>query len=191
MNITKHALMRYASRVCKGHIINDRTWEQWKDIHRDEIPEIESKLKEELKSLEYITTAAYEHNKKAEFYINKNKMMTYVVSENNLITCYQIDYGLDEVGNKEILEVLLNNLSRALFIEENFEDMNRSRKTEINNNLILVNAEIGELNKRLEKLKGNKTELEQSLKNINLEKEEIKQNIEVAREKIVRSKMAM
>lgn len=191
MNITKHALMRYASRVMKGHIINERTWDQWKERHKDELPEIEVKLKEELKNIEYITTAAYENNKKADFYINKDKMMTYVVFENNLITCYYIEYGLDEIGNKEILNALLNNLKRSLLAKESFEDNNREKRAELNNNLILINSEIYEINKRLERLKGNKLEIEQGLKNINLEFEEIKQNIEVASEKIVRSKMAM
>ena len=47
-------------------------------------------------------------------------------------------------------------------------------------------------NKRInKKLKGNKTLLEQELTNIGLEYEDIKTVIDVAKEKIVRSKMAL
>lgn len=30
INITKHALMRYASRVHNANIVSDRTWDIWK-----------------------------------------------------------------------------------------------------------------------------------------------------------------
>lgn len=79
INITKHALMRYASRVYKYQIINDRTFDIWKKQNEDKIERLETDLKIELGRLEYICTASYDTHKKAEFYINKDKMMTYVV----------------------------------------------------------------------------------------------------------------
>ena len=117
--------------------------------------------------------------------------MTYVVVGDNLVTCYAIDYGLDDEGNRSMLKVLLENLKRAEIEENNFEDKYFERKTEINNSIAVANAEIAELNKKIEKIKGNKALLEQELTNIGLEYEDIKTVIDVAKEKIVRSKMAL
>ena len=90
-----------------------------------------------------------------------------------------------------MLKVLLENLKRAEIEENNFEDKYFERKTEINNAVSIANAEITELNKKIEKIKGNKALLEQELTNINLEYETIKTVIDSAKEKIVRSKMAL
>jgi len=83
INITKHALMRYASRVHKANIISDRTWDIWKKANEEKIETLEVSLKEEFKEARYINTAAYEGNKKAEFYINEQLLMTYVVVGDN------------------------------------------------------------------------------------------------------------
>lgn len=191
INITKHALMRYASRVHKANIVSDRTWDIWKKANEEKIEVLEISMKEEFKGARYISTAAYEGNKKAEFYINEQILMTYVVVGDNLVTCYPIDYGLDAEGNRAMLKVLLENLKRAEIEENNFEDKYFERKTEINNIVSIANAEISELNKKIEKIKGNKALLEQELTNINLEYETIKTVINSAKEKIVRSKMAL
>ena len=47
INITKHALMRYASRVHKANIISDRTWDIWKKANEEKIEVLEVSLKEE------------------------------------------------------------------------------------------------------------------------------------------------
>lgn len=191
INITRHALMRYASRVYKYQIINDRTFDIWKKQNEDKVEGLETSLKAEFQGIEYICTAAYDTHKKAEFYINRDKIMTYVVVGDNLVTCYAIDYGLDDEGNRSMLKVLLKNLKRAEIEENNFEDKYFERKAEINNSIAIANAEITELNKKIEKIKGNKALLEQKLTNIGLEYQDIKTVIDVAKEKIVRSKMAL
>ena len=191
INITRHALMRYASRVYKYQIINDRTFDIWKKQNEDKVEGLETSLKAEFQGIEYICTAAYDTHKKAEFYINRDKIMTYVVVGDNLVTCYAIDYGLDDEGNRSMLKVLLENLKRAEIEENNFEDKYFERKAEINNSIAIANAEITELNKKIEKIKGNKALLEQELTNIGLEYQDIKTVIDVAKEKIVRSKMAL
>lgn len=191
INITKHALMRYASRVYKYQIINDRTWDIWKKANEDKIETLEISLKTEFKESEYICTAAYDNNKKAEFYINKKLMMTYVVNEKNMLTCYQINFELDETGNRALLNVLLDNLKRAKLAEDNFEDKHFENKDALYKKLAVINVEIAAANSELESLKGKKNLIEQELKNIELEYKEIKDVIKVAEEKIVRSKMAI
>ena len=75
INITKHALMRYASRVHKANIVSERTWDIWKKTNEEKIEILEISLKEEFKGARHISTAAYEGNKKAEFYINEQILM--------------------------------------------------------------------------------------------------------------------
>ena len=70
INISKHALMRYASRIYKYQIINDRTFDIWKKQNEDKVEGLETSLKAEFQGTEYICTAAYDTHKKAEFYIN-------------------------------------------------------------------------------------------------------------------------
>src|SRR3712207_1381300 len=113
INVTRHALMRYAARVYKAAGITDRTFDSWRKRHEQEAQELEKCLKLEFKQAEYVTTAQFEGHKKAEFYIRKDIMMTYVASGENLVTCYYIDFGLDDTGNREMLEVLFKNLRRA------------------------------------------------------------------------------
>jgi len=56
INITKHALMRYASRVHKANIISDRTWDIWKKANEDKIEVLEASLKEEFKRYNPVMT---------------------------------------------------------------------------------------------------------------------------------------
>lgn len=190
-NITNHALMRYCSRVCKGYVINDRTWEQWKKNHASEITEIERQLKEEMHKATFISNAAYDGNRKADFYINEEKLMTYVVVGENLVTCYYIDYGLDEIGNRAILKAFLDNLERSLEAEENYENATKENREKAIAELSIVEAEIKELNAKLERARGQKNKLDQEIKNIDLAHKELFEIIATSKEKIVRSKLAM
>ena len=56
INITKHVLMRYASRVHKANIVSDRTWDIWKKQNEDKIEGLETSLKAEFQGTEYICT---------------------------------------------------------------------------------------------------------------------------------------
>ena len=183
INITRHALMRYASRVCKYQIINDRTFDIWKKQNEDKI--------EEFQGSEYICTAAYDTHKKAEFFINKNKMMTYVVVGDNMVTCYPINYDLNDEGNRAILEVLLNNLKRARIDEDNFEDKYFKERDDLNRELGLLKAESELLNSKLKILKEKQVRIEARQNEIAGEQVELRNIIKVAEEKIVRSKLAL
>lgn len=191
INITRHALMRYASRVYKYQIINDRTFDIWRKANEDKIEGLETDLKAEFQGTEYICTAAYDTHKKAEFYINKDKMMTYVVISENMLTCYPINYDLSDEGNKAILEVLLNNLKRAKIDEDNFEDKYFKERDDLNRELGLLKAETELLNSKLKTLKEKQIKIEARQNEIAREQVELRNIIKVAEEKIVRSKLAL
>ena len=191
INITIHALMRYTSRVYKYQIINDRTFDIWKKTNEDKIERLETDLKDEFQGTEYICTAAYDAHKKAEFYINKDKMMTYVVVGENMVTCYPINYDLSAEGNKAILNVLLDNLKKARIDEDNFEDKYFKERDDLNKELGLLKAETELLNSKLKKLQEKRAGIESRQLEIIGEQEELRNIIKVAEEKIVRSKLAL
>lgn len=191
INITRHALMRYAARVYKAAGITDRTFDSWRKRHEEEANELEKCLKLEFQQADYVTTAQFEGHKKAEFYIRKDIMMTYVASAESLVTCYYIDFGLDATGNREMLEVLFKNLHRAIEEEENFERKNEERVITFENALAKVKSDISEYEAILAKLKEKKEIFEKELKLVELEKIALSETINNAREKIVRSKKAM
>ena len=191
INITKHALMRYASRVYKYQIINDRTFDIWKKQNEDKVEGLEMDLKTEFQGTEYICTAAYDTHKKAEFYINKDKMMTYVVVGENMVTCYPINYELDAEGNKAILNILLENLKKAKIAEDNFEDNYFKEKDNLKQEKELIQAEIELLNSKLKTLKEKQARIEARQNEIAGEQVELRNIIKVAEEKIVRSKLAL
>ena len=66
INITRHALMRYASRVYKYQIINDRTFDIWKKQNEDKVEGLEMDLKT-LKKLEERLEALEEKQAKGFF----------------------------------------------------------------------------------------------------------------------------
>ena len=191
INITRHALMRYASRVYKYQIINDRTFDVWKKANEDKIERLETDLKAEFQATEYICTAAYDAHKKGEFYINKDKMMTYVVVGENMVTCYPINYDLSDEGNKAILNVLLDNLKKARIDEDNFEDKYFKERDDLNRELGLLKVETELLNSKLKTLKEKQIKIEARQNEIVGEQVELRNIIRVAEEKIVRSKMAL
>lgn len=191
INITRHALMRYASRVYKYQIINDRTFDVWKKANEDKIERLETDLKAEFQATEYICTAAYDAHKKGEFYINKDKMMTYVVVGENMVTCYPINYDLSDEGNKAILNVLLDNLKKARIDEDNFEDKYFKERDDLNRELGLLKVETELLNSKLKTLKEKQIKIEARQNEIVGEQVELRNIIRVAEEKIVRSKLAL
>lgn len=156
VNVTRHAIMRYAARVYSGQIITERTFDIWRSNNEEKVIEIEKLIKEEFARSEYITTASYDKHRKAEFYVNEEKMMTYIVADNNIVTCYKIDFELDEKGNKEIYMGFKNALKRALEEEENWELTSGAKIALSKNEIKLKNSEIEELESKLNRLRAEK-----------------------------------
>lgn len=191
VNVTRHAIMRYAARVYNGQIITERTFDIWKNNNEDKVIEIEKLIKEEYEKSEYITTASYDRHKKAEFYLNEEKMMTYVVADGNIVTCYKIDFELDEKGNREIYMGFKNALKRALEEEECWELTSGAKIALSTNEIKLKNAEIEETESKLSRLRAEKKLMEAEQERLMATAKEIKAKIYSIREKLVRSKLAM
>lgn len=191
VNVTRHAIMRYAARVYSGQIITERTFDTWKSNNEDKVEEIEKLIKEEFLNSDYITTASYDKHRKAEFYVNEEKMMTYIVADNNVVTCYKIDFELDERGNKEIYMGFKNALKRALEEEETWELTSGAKIALSKNEIKIKNSEIEELEAKLNRLRAEKKLLEAEQEKLIATSREIKTKIYSIREKLVRSKLAI
>ena len=191
VNVTRHAIMRYAARVYSGQIITERTFDIWRNNNEDKVIEIEKLIKEEFAKSEYITAASYDKHRKAEFYVNEEKMMTYIVADNNIVTCYKIDFELDEKGNKEIYMGFKNALKRALEEEENWELTSGAKIALSKNEIKLKNSEIEELESKLNRLRAEKKMLEAEQEHLLATSRELKAKIYSIREKLVRSKLAI
>jgi hypothetical protein len=117
--------------------------------------------------------------------------MTYVVVGENMVTCYAINYDLNDEGNKAILNVLLDNLKKARIDEDNFEDKYFKERDDLNRELGLLKVETELLNSKLKTLKEKQIKIEARQNEIAGEQVELRNIIRVAEEKIVRSKLAL
>ena len=94
INISKHALTRFASKVHNKQIISDKSFEEWKKLNEDNLEELEKDLRNEYQQSKYISTSSYDNLEKGDFFINKEAMMTFLVNNDEMITCYPIDFEL-------------------------------------------------------------------------------------------------
>ena len=190
INISKHALMRFASKAHKNQITNEKTFEEWKKSNEDKLEDLEKDLRNEYQQSKYISTSSYDNLEKVDFFINKEAMMTFLVNENEIITCYPIDFELDHDGNVSILNVLLENLERAKEAEANFEEEHFYIKENLNRELEVVLAEMDLLNSKLKTLNEKKAIIEAKKAELIAEHSELKTLKKVAEEKIIKSKLA-
>lgn len=167
--------------------------EQWKKNHQEELPILESNLKGGFEAnAVFITNGKFGDNPKPmDFYINEVEMLTYVVNGDNIVTCYPIDFGLDDIGNKEMLNVLLKNAERNKemlnkYYEEDLEDR-RKHYSEIEE----LNLEIEVLQSQIKTKNAEKDRLKALVDTIDRKMEECKTTIDLTNEKIVRSKLAI
>lgn len=190
INITKHAIVRYFNRI-QGIMVTDINYDGWKNTHQNDIEEVKRELERLLLTAEYITTGTYGIHKKASYYIQKETMIAFVISENNLVTLYKVDYGLDLIGNKEMLEVLTNNYKRLLEEEENLQEKNQKEKQSLEYQEKILGLAIQEAEAEVQKLRAKKKELESKRATLRTSEQSIASKINTAREKIVLSKKAL
>ncbi len=190
INITKHAIARYFGRV-RGVMVTDLNYDGWKNSHHNEVEEAKMELQGLLMTSDYITTGTYGIHKKASYYIHKETLLTFVISENNLVTLYKVDYGLDLIGNKEMLEVLTNNYKRLLEEEENLQEKNQKEKQSLEYQEKILGLAIQEAEAEVQRLRAKKKELESKRATLRTSEQSIASKINTAREKIILSKKVL
>ncbi len=170
MNITDHALMRWAQRIEEEHISSQVAFKDWKALNPEKAIQYEKDLREAFKKAEYLTEGIYDDRKKeySKFYIDKEAMLLYVVStEDNLVTLYYIEFVTNKAGNKNILQEFLTEILEKEKEQEEFE----SKKAE----------ELKELGRRKETLEMQKKELREKLNLLESEQGLLNKQIETTR----------
>lgn len=191
MNITRHAMIRYLTRIKKiPEIINDKTYDSWKKNNEETITQSETEIQELFSETSLFTKGQFGNNKEADFYLSNKNMLVFVVQKDTILTCYPIDYDIDHKGNKEIFKTYLRSLSRLEEKQNNLLNEHKEEKTKILEEVTSINAGVEQLKKKIALLEETKTMLTQKLKVLELEEEEIAEQIYNVKNKIIRSKIA-
>ena len=183
MNITDHALMRWAQRIEEDHISSQVAFKDWKALNPEKVIQYERDLKEAFKKAEYLTEGIYDDKKRqlAVFHIDKEELLLYIVSkEGNLITLYDVDFGASKNRNRKILKEFLDEISEQEREYQEFEskraeelkELGRKKETlemekgELREKLNLVESEQGLLNKQIETTRNRGQVLDTHIKNM-------------------------
>ena len=77
MNITDHALMRWAQRIEEDHISSQVAFKDWKALNPEKVVQYEKDLREAFKRAEYLTEGIYDDKKRqlAVFHIDKEELL--------------------------------------------------------------------------------------------------------------------
>ncbi|EFS20555.1 hypothetical protein FSBG_00052 [Fusobacterium gonidiaformans 3-1-5R] len=185
MNITKHALMRYVSRTHKIVEINEKTYDNFKRENEALISELEERLQEEFLKAEFFIKQKHEGHQEASFYINEDKMMTYVVANGNILTCYPIDFNLDEIGNLEMYHTLRKSFNREKELLKSMEESSVISKKE--EEIKEIELEIQMLLSKQKQLEKGKRILENEIEVEELKINDVKNKISYIAERISRS----
>ena len=183
MNITDHALMRWAQRIEEDHISSQVAFKDWKALNPEKVIQYEKDLREVFKRAEYLTEGIYDDKKRqlAVFHIDKEELLLYIVSkEGNLITLYDVDFGASKNRNRKILKEFLDEISEQEkdWVEfeskraEELKELGRKKETlemekaELREKLNLVESEQGLLNKQIETTRNRGQVLDTHIKNM-------------------------
>ena len=181
MNITDHALMRWAQRIEEDHISSQVAFKDWKALNPEKVIQYEKELREAFKRAEYLTEGVYDNKKQlSKFYIDKEGLLLYVVGKDgNMVTLYDIDFGMSRVRNKNILVEILGEISEKEKEQQEFEqkkdeelkELERKRKTiemekdELREKLGLLESDQGLINKQIENTRNKGKVLDMHIKN--------------------------
>ena len=181
MNITDHALMRWAQRIEEDHISSQVVFKDWKALNPDKVIQYEKDLREAFKRAEYLTEGVYDNKKQlSKFYIDKEGLLLYVVGKDgNMVTLYDIDFGMSRVRNKNILVEILGEILEKEKEQQEFEqkkdeelkELERKRKTiemekdELREKLGLLESDQGLINKQIENTRNKSKVLDMHIKN--------------------------
>ena len=181
MNITDHALMRWAQRIEEDHISSQVVFKDWKALNPEKVIQYEKDLREAFKRAEYLTEGVYDNKKQlSKFYIDKESLLLYVVGKDgNMVTLYDIDFGMSRVRNKNILVEILGEISEKEKEQQEFEQKKdeelkeleikhktiEMEKDELREKLGLLESDQGLINKQIENTRNKGKVLDMHIKN--------------------------
>lgn len=192
-NITKHAIIRYIQRKELHEVITENTYEMWRKNHLEEDEKYRKDLMNEFENAIFLTFKPFDKIKNSEYRYNVNSMFVYILDRDtlNIVTCYPLDYGLDEEGNRDMLFVLLKHKEKVDEELKIADEKYIHDKETIMFNISKYSEEISELEKEIQLKKIIKKELEAQLNTVEATYSNIKSKKDCIIDKIVRPKFAL
>ena len=172
MNISNHALMRYAQRSVMDFIIDENSFQRWKRDNDDHVKELEIQLQNMYQNATLKMNTTNNKGKTSYYAINLDKRWIFVYEDQVIKTCYKLQYnGMSQETSNTIINALIKEYSdqkpKIDSIELQLEQQEHSYKEKvenIDNEIHLLNKKIDLLNQEKkiekEKLESNKIELD-------------------------------
>nr|DAH73458.1 MAG TPA: hypothetical protein [Caudoviricetes sp.] len=166
MNITKHALQRYARRF-KGVEFHDISQVI---INNKEQYEIElNKMFDN--AIEIYTGRFNGNNGEVKYFLVDNIIMVVDLAVTKVITLYRIEFGFERTIDKTILISLMEQLDEAENVYIKAMDNVKEKKAELDYQKLSLEEEIESLEQTLEAMKSGLSGLEEARKSIVVEEE--------------------
>ena len=167
LNVTDHALMRYAQRFEGEQISSDSVFREWKKSNIDKVEKYEKALRILFQSAKFLTEGKYDKNGRiSSFYIVEEERVCFVYDkkQQNIVTVYFIDFGMTEEENSQMLAIFLNFISNTKVEKEEFELKWSEELTQLKRKSSALEIEKNEYREKIKKL-----ESEQQLINKQIE----------------------
>ena len=140
MTPTIHAKFRYATRILGMNFKEERLYRDWQKKNEEEDVRIKNEILDVFNSSEFVYEGKIgETNDISKYYVNLDKMITFVIDckNNCIITCYDIFFDMGDEVDKQTAKILLKEirklqrLIKVTHIESGMSVTKHSRKSHL------------------------------------------------------------
>ena len=163
INVTKHALQRYATRF-KG-VENKNV----SSVLSDNRELYEGELNKMFENAKEIYCGKFNNNNESRFYLVDNIIIVVDMAISKIITLYRVEFGFEREIDKTILESLLSHLELADESYIKAIDEVKDKKEEISYQVLSLEMEIESIEQTLDAMRTGLKALEESKKAIEVE----------------------
>lgn len=179
-NVTKHGCFRYFQRI-KADIrfLTENSFNDYVKKNQEEFEYMRNQILEETRnnSLKELGNFSIKEHDKSDFLLDTNNRIVYIVKQNSLITCYQLNFLVQEEENSIIFNAFLSSIEKcSKEIEE--------KETALSNEEEMCNAQLQDLEIRKQKLLLELEEIDNKKNSISNNMDLIKKKIDLNKEEI-------
>ena len=190
LNITDHALMRYAQRFEGEQISSDSVFREWKKSNIDKVEKYEKALRILFQSAKFLTEGKYDKNGRiSSFYIVEEERVCFVYDkkQQNIVTVYFIDFGMTEEENSQMLAIFLNFISNTKAEKEEFELKWSEELTQLKRKSSALEIEKNEYREKIKKLESEQQLINKQIEFSGNKRKVYEANLQNAYKKIINS----
>ena len=110
-----HAKFRYATRILGMNFKEERLYRDWQKKNEEEDVRIKNEILDVFNSSEFVYEGKIgETNDISKYYVNLDKMITFVIDckNNCIITCYDIFFDMGDEVDKQTAKILLKEIRK-------------------------------------------------------------------------------